>query len=856
MALNPLDPIVRDLAEVKRQLAGRSQLNHSSLENTAIPVYDGDGQERLRIGAQDDGTHAIVYVQGPPPPRPTPPVVSVDGPVVRVRWDGALMGGHIPEDFARIDVHFALATDDLEAPAAVRANLATAAGSEATLMATQTGTYRVGLVAMSQSRARSEMSETVEVEVQVVDLATAIETAAQSANGKNTVVYSERSPEPTDEGAEGDTWWVNEVRPRDPEDPAAGVVIAITEQWQHTGTVWVQVEMAHEVIASVDLGRAEVGFLHGERIEAGTIDTPQLAFGAATGDILAVDALNFKRAVGLDLASSSFRAGDAVKITEEYGIRQFGPDGALNVSLPSDGSPAEFRGDLSARTLTATGRMSIQGPGAIASGGVLELESGGVPPVRPPSVSSSLQTTKFPPVADDESVWGLAWADGHWWRAVDVSGMSEGDRIEKITPTGELVTSFPIVFFPRNGMTAIGDELFLLGIGDTRGVDRDTSKRYVRVYGLDGTFKRQWEYEEYGTGTHQPGIGTNGADLVIAQTWATTSRAHTLTWRRYNPTSGALRDETHTSYSLGADVVGINLTSADYGTQRVLVTTGRGTGAVEMYTPTGTHISAGGWYANDHQRVRGTAWANGRFHHLTENGDLITMSTTIYPNGEPGPDTNDWWAALAWYDGTSETTIGPARRFTFMRRTDLRLSFGTPPEGAPAARVYLARKTTEPSRADFHLVGEVPTGAGQATIILPTGWAQAATPPAANSFPNSTPGIIRSTLGQFEVDGLGAGTWGPLTFHEDGSMTGIPKIASGTVLMDAQVAGETSAMTVTLPAGMFQSAPDLVVSSNTAVPFTTVRGVSASNVTEESFRVHVNRTNATATWVAWIAVGE
>ena len=243
MALNPLDRLVRDVEDVKRQLAGRSQLNHSSLENTAIPVYDDEGQERLRIGAQDDGTHSIKYVQGPPPPRPTPPVVSVDGPVVRVRWDGELMGGHIPEDFARIDVHFALASEDIEDASVVRANLATAAGSEATLMATQTGTYRVGLVAMSQSRARSEMSETVEVEVQVVDLATAIETAAQSANGKNTVTYSSRSPESTDEGVEGDTWWVNEVRPRDPEDPASGVVIAIIEQWQHTGTVWVRVEI-------------------------------------------------------------------------------------------------------------------------------------------------------------------------------------------------------------------------------------------------------------------------------------------------------------------------------------------------------------------------------------------------------------------------------------------------------------------------------------------------------------------------------------------------------------------------------------------------------------------------------------
>src|SRR5699024_12255211 len=98
------------------------------------------------------------------------------------------------------------------------------------------------------------------------------------------------------------------------------------------------------------------------------------------------------------IRAASFRAGDSVEITEDFGIRQFGPDGALNVSLPSDGSEAQFRGDLSARTLTATGRMSVQGPGAVASGGVLELESGVVPPISARQVSQWWASTSMPPI--------------------------------------------------------------------------------------------------------------------------------------------------------------------------------------------------------------------------------------------------------------------------------------------------------------------------------------------------------------------------------------------------------------------------------------------------------------------------
>lgn len=862
MALNPLDRLVRDVDNLKKQVAGRSQINHSSLENTAIPVYDGDGTERLRIGAQDDGTHAVVYVQGPPPPRPTAPIVSVDGPVVRVRWDGQLMGGHIPEDFARIDVHFALASDDIEDPSAVRANLATAAGSEATLMATQTGTYRVGLVAMSQSRARSEMSETIEVEVQVVDLATAIETAAQSANGKNTVTYSERSPEPTDEGAEGDTWWVNEVRPRDPEDPASGVVIAIIEQWQHAGDVWVQVEMAHEVIASVDLGRATVGFLHGERIEAGTIDTDQLVFGAATGEVLSADALNFKTARGLDIVSSSFRAGDAVEITEDFGIRQFGPDGALNVSLPSNGSEAQFRGDLSARTLTATGRMAIQGPGAVASGGVLELESGVVPPISPPNVNMTWGRTRFPALADEESASGLAWGDGHWWRGVQTTynGPDATARIEKITTDGVLVSSFPVEFRSTiYGITILDDIIYVLGW--PRGFGG--GDRYVIGYNYDGVEQTRWVYPNYGTGTWKPGIGTWGSNILIGQSWANGD----FTYRIYRPHDGYRISQRDTGRKVYSDIVNLDIRQFDHedrgsGSSRLIVACKRSGEEGRQFisysnTTTIQHYPDEAWYAADMAPIMGAAWDGERFYSLSQNGDLATYES---PAGGrfAGDNEDDWWLASVWSDeaGNQLTPAGPAQRFRYLHRARIRHSVSDVPDGVGRIRFYLAKTEGVPQRTDLRWVSHIEaTVTTSWTGTIGDDWQTGANPPASNTFATDAPGEIRSAIGGFRVDGAGAGEWGSFNFHGDGSVTGKGTVVTGRVQHTRiEAGGNEEDVTVTFPVGRFTSPPTVQV-TNSHGRHTAV--ASRMGTTKDSFRLRVwNFTNgysgtSTTEWAAF-----
>jgi hypothetical protein len=96
--------------------------------------------------------------------------------------------------------------------------------------------------------------------------------AQQSANGRNNVINSNAdatgttNPDTGQPNVKGDVWWKwdNSV---------------IVKQWQWTGTAWAVAELNHQVLASVDLGKATVGELHGQYIKAGTVTTGALLVG-------------------------------------------------------------------------------------------------------------------------------------------------------------------------------------------------------------------------------------------------------------------------------------------------------------------------------------------------------------------------------------------------------------------------------------------------------------------------------------------------------------------------------------------------------------------------------------------------
>lgn len=151
----------RRLARLERG-ARVSRLAHASLEDTSIPAYDDTGTVRQIIGRQSDGTFAVAYVNGPPPPRPSAPTVSARQLAIVVGWDGEFEdGAPRPGDFARVDVHMDTDPEFEPTGATVYGSLV---GEGALAIPADTETHYVRLVAVTLSDVASTPTDPVEVE--------------------------------------------------------------------------------------------------------------------------------------------------------------------------------------------------------------------------------------------------------------------------------------------------------------------------------------------------------------------------------------------------------------------------------------------------------------------------------------------------------------------------------------------------------------------------------------------------------------------------------------------------------------------------------------------------------------------
>lgn len=454
------------------------------------------------------------------------------------------------------------------------------------------------------------------------------------------------------------------------------------------------------------------------------------------------------------------------------GLRVFDASDDQMVQLPSDGTAATFNGELVAKSLTSTGRASFLAENnRLEPGAGLVLAAGVGDPPSPPVVSNHYTQITPPALVDGESVSGLAYGDGLFWRAVDAgSGNNPLDRIEGIDRDGVIQRTIPLVnFWARNGLAVVGDELFALGIRDDRPVNVRNHERWVRVYGLDGTYKRQWEYLNYGTGTYQPGIGSTPAGNVsIAQCWVDGK----LSWRTFSPT-GTFINITTRDAPVKSDAVGIYGGTADFGATRTVFAKGFTPGTNRQFTVYGTngndYFPEQSWYSPDRGDVRGLAWDGAKFYSIDPAGVI-----TEYGSLNMGDDSANWWATYRWVGSGSKTTrIAPPGRFAWARRSRLRVSAPNLPQGVTTIEPSLAFKTTIPVRTEFRSPAWV-AGATPATVNyeeLPTSWQTGAAPGDINNFPNSTPSNVKAASGLFEVKGDGSGRWGPLTFNPDGTMT-------------------------------------------------------------------------------------
>ena len=604
-----------------------------------------------------------------------------------------------------------------------------------------------------------------------------------------------------------------------------------------------------------------------DKIAANAITAGKIEAGAVTGEVMSADALNFKRAVGLELSAPSIKLGDAVEISEAHGIRQFGPDGALNVDLPSDGSPAALRGDFSARRLTAQ-HMQLSGDMAVAASAEVVLDPGVTAPAAAPQVSAYWPRVTLPPLTNQERAVGIARGGDHWWRLVTTSvPFADGgrDRIETIDLNGALVSEFTISQRGTEGLTYLNGELYVLvtsvivPVGSTVNI-----VNMVYVYGADGTYKRRWEAGGYLIGSsgtsspHRPGIGNDGTNVVIAQC----NRDGMLNYWLRSPADGSPISSHDTGRPVRSDLAGVYIGSADLGAQKLVIAKRLGgEGSLKQFAvydqPEHSYNGDLSWYTPNREAPAGLAYDGTYFWSLNGAGNLVRYSRREGTAKVVGDDSGNWWLAASWRNNPAESLAGPAQRFTWPHRAELLVTVPDIPQGVTGVAFFAARQTSEPVRTDLHWVAEINEAAR--TVIIPSmsgTWSNDRAPVSVSSFTDQQPGEIRSALGNFRVDGLGAGTWGPLEFHDDGTMTGIPRFAHGTVIV-TPVADSATSLDVTFPVGRFSSPPTVVVSLQTGnLKSAQNVGVNYNLTTKDSFNVVLLRTNTTGTSINWVAVGE
>src|SRR5699024_11923388 len=220
----------------------------------------------------------------------------------------------------------------------------------------------------------------------------------------------------------------------------------ITEQWQYTSAGWKPVEVSHEVIATVDLGKATVGELDGIRIMGQTVRGEQLSGDAIDGKVI---------------TGGTYRTSDGTGEWSDAGLFIAKPDGTSMVRFPTDGSPLSLTASDTQIERASVGELDVTS-GAVRSGGQFTLASGVTAPPSPPELTTGWQkvcTLDTTDVALSYDWMGLGyWSEGsgHWVRAVNVLG-SEGDGYDRIEvydyATGDFQNSILTGLNPRSGVT-------------------------------------------------------------------------------------------------------------------------------------------------------------------------------------------------------------------------------------------------------------------------------------------------------------------------------------------------------------------------------------------------------------------
>ncbi|WP_172171057.1 hypothetical protein [Brevibacterium sp. CT2-23B] len=537
----------------------------------------------------------------------------------------------------------------------------------------------------------------------------------------------------------------------------------------------------------------------------------------------------------------------------DNGLFISGPDGTSLVRFPTDGTPLSLTASDVQIDRASIGELDTTQQ-TVRSGGTVTLASGVTAPASPPELTAAWQrdvvlNAPNPGLAYDWT--GLArWGD-KWVRGVNVltTAGDDLDAIELYNPDGTLNKTIKIDLNPRAGVTVIGDIVYT--IGPDHVARPGAERQWCHGFNLNtGARVSRWEFTRFtASGQKQFAVGTDGTNLLTAGVTPTPN----LYVMKYNPATGAQIGGTPNPPSTGGDLIdfGWDLPARDlFGVRQsgndLFVSH---VGGTRIYTVSGTTITrkpdtnnsdglAG--FAHENRSCAGVAWVSGIPLVVDPQGRILEGSKF-------GSDASIQ-ACVTWVNGSQETTASPQATLNVPARATLSVSL--PKRAGLQKNLYLKSsqygggwvKVTIPETTTSVVLDEVLAGLGQL--------------PAQNTFPASTPAVLKSGNGGFEARGDGSGKWGPLTFGADGSMTGIRKTASGTLDITPIAANTPREVWVTFPVGRFTTPPTVVVSARSTVPGTRVTGVGSGGQTAAGFNAYLTRTDTTTTGFNWIAIEE
>jgi hypothetical protein len=505
----------------------------------------------------------------------------------------------------------------------------------------------------------------------------------------------------------------------------------VIEQYRHDGNGWVKVELSHHVFSTVDLGKATVGELDGIRIMGQTVRGEQLSGDAIDGKVI---------------TGGTYRTTDGTGQWSDAGLFIAQPDGTSMVRFPTDGSPLSLTASDVQIERASIGELDVTN-GAVRSGGEFTLASGVTAPASPPELSTGWATkAPLPRPPERDMDWtGLAVWNGLYVRGVNVLGAAgdSADRIEVYNPDGTVNKTISIDLNPRAGVAVIGDIVYTIGPDHSP----NNTKSWCHGFDLNtGERVSRWEFTDFAGGTNKLGIGTHGANLLVAGNNLNVSRrVHLLT---FNPATGEKIGDTITTNEWVAytkDIQGVHRDGNNlYMSHRE---------AARKFTISGTTVTydpSGAW-TNPNKNAGGMTFVDGV--------PIVADSGAVY-KGASRSSGFDIEACFTWFSGESETTPSP----TVLGRVEPReiLTVSLPNRAGLKKNLYLKIDGTW---RQYSLPEET------TVMRYPGGLSSYKSPPTTNTFPASTPAVLKSGNGAFQVKGDGSGKWGPLTFNADGTMT-------------------------------------------------------------------------------------